>query len=68
MKLVLFELLLIIIAVACVLEIVYLAWLSATPITSERLSIVRLEYYVALSVLAITLVIGIALPFFAKRK
>jgi hypothetical protein len=67
-KLVLLEVLFFVIALACVLEIMYLAWLSATPITSDRLLFVTLEYYVAWGVLIVVLGLAIALPFVVKRR
>lgn len=33
-------------------EAVYLMWLSATPISEERLKIVRIEYYAAIALVA----------------
>ena len=67
MKLLLVESVLLVIALACIYEMAYLAWLSATPITKEHLATIRVEYYITAALLVLDLCLAVAL-FFLVRK
>ena len=67
-KLILLELGLGVIALACVCQMLYLGWLSATPVTNDRLRVIRIEYCIVLTILALVVIVAIALPFVCRRR
>ena len=67
-KLLVAEVVLVILGLGCLLELVYLYWVSATPIADEHLARVRIEFYITCSLLAVILASAIALPFIVGRK
>jgi hypothetical protein len=69
MKFFVLEAVMITIALACLVEGGYLAWLSATPVTPEHLSKIRAEFLVVLVLFLLAAVLAIGLPFvFHKRR
>ena len=66
MKLLFIEAFLVLIILGCILELVYLGWLSATPITPHDLSVITLEFYVTLTMAFLALATAVALPFFVR--
>jgi hypothetical protein len=55
-------------ALACVHELYLLAWLSATPVTDDHLRVIRIEFWVTLTILALVAFVAVALPFLFKAK
>jgi hypothetical protein len=68
MKLLLVALLLLAIALGCIYEMVYLEWLSATPITKEHLAKIQVEYYLTEGLLVFVFCLGVALFFILRER
>ena len=69
MKLLLAAIVLLVVAVACIYEMAFLMWLSATPVTAEHLARIRMQFYFTAALLVLDVATSIVLfLFFLLRR
>jgi hypothetical protein len=69
MKLLLAEIVLLVVAAACIYEMAFLIWLSTTPVTADHHARIKMELYFTAALLVLDLALSLVLfVLFVLRK